>query len=219
MTPSAKLNPILTGLKWHIADDDSGQHGVPALKPWSKELIEQVIALSQFILSSSKAKRYPEIIALGFWFRAANLTHIHQQSSAHTKPVSDAAAKVFHIAPANVDTVFFYSMLLSALAGNQNIVRISSRSGEVTYLLIELLKVFLAAHPSSILHRLISIVEYPAEQQDVTQALTQWCDLRVIWGGDKAIQAIQKSAPHNNDQVFPDRYSIALLKINQQDEN
>ena len=35
---------------------------------------------------------------------------------------------VFHVPPANVDTIFVYSWALSALAGNPNVVRISSRS-------------------------------------------------------------------------------------------
>ena len=35
---------------------------------------------------------------------------------------------VFHVPPANVDTIFVYSWALSALAGNSNVVRISSRS-------------------------------------------------------------------------------------------
>src|SRR5229473_1854189 len=35
---------------------------------------------------------------------------------------------VFHVPPANVDTIFVYSWALSALAGNRNVVRISPRA-------------------------------------------------------------------------------------------
>ncbi|MFC6804089.1 acyl-CoA reductase [Deinococcus caeni] len=34
---------------------------------------------------------------------------------------------VFHVPPANVDTIFIYSWLMSVLAGNRNVIRLSSR--------------------------------------------------------------------------------------------
>nr|WP_277816378.1 acyl-CoA reductase [Neptunicella marina] len=163
-------------------------------------------------MQQSQARAFPEIIALAFWARAANLQQI---KSTITSDAFDSkqAAKVFHIAPANVDTVFFYSMLLSVLSGNQNIVRISQRSGDITRELIQLLQQFLQRKPSSLLHSLVSVVEYAAEQSDVTEALSHWSDLRVVWGGDNAIEAISGIAPQTPQLCFPDRYSIAMLHV------
>ena len=44
---------------------------------------------------------------------------------------------VFHLPPANVDTIFVYSWAISALAGNHNVVRISSRSAGAAEVILE----------------------------------------------------------------------------------
>ncbi|MEV0196481.1 acyl-CoA reductase [Nonomuraea sp. NPDC050691] len=47
---------------------------------------------------------------------------------------------VFHIAPANVDTVFVYSWALSALMGNRNVVRLSARAGVVAEVILHVMR-------------------------------------------------------------------------------
>jgi len=49
----------------------------------------------------------------------------------------------------------------------------------------------------------------------VTGALSAWCDLRVIWGGDAAVSAIRKFPlrPAGRDLTFPDRTSWAALSV------
>ena len=51
---------------------------------------------------------------------------------------------VFHLPPANVDTIFVYSWALSALAGNSNVVRISARSAGAADAILEALNEALA---------------------------------------------------------------------------
>ncbi len=46
---------------------------------------------------------------------------------------------VFHVPPANVDTIFVYSWALSALAGNHNVVRISERSAAAAETILDAL--------------------------------------------------------------------------------
>lgn len=210
MIPFPEL-PTSDQLRWHLQARLSDE----SLQPWCDELIEAVHGLSSFLLKHTDAKAFPEIIALGFWARQRNIRQIAaQQSFVESK----RPAKVFHIGPANVDTVYFYSFLLSFLSANQNIVRISNRSGAAVYELLRLLQGFLQQHPDSLLGKRVSVLEYPADQEEVTQALSAWADMRVIWGGDDSIQAINRIAPHVNQLNFPDRYSIALLRVENEDQ-
>ena len=121
--------------------------------------------------------------------------------------------RVFHIAPANVDTVFMYSLLLSVLCGNKNIVRISQRSGDVTKLLVAYLRQYMKSAEGALLASLVSVIEYDAQYQDITEQLSHWCGLRVVWGGDSAIASISDIAPKTPQISFPDRYSVAVLQL------
>ena len=93
---------------------------------------------------------------------------------------------VFHVPPANVDTIFVYSWALSALAGNHNVVRISERSAAAADTILQALNDTLAdADP--VIGRTQRMITYGRDDA-VTAALSQWCDLRVIWGGDAAVE-------------------------------
>ncbi|WP_102795725.1 acyl-CoA reductase [Bowmanella denitrificans] len=194
-------------IKWHI----KAPHAPASIKPWSDQLILEVDSLARFLLQHKISKEYPEIVALGFWARKANLLKM-LPGQARFKEAKKTPA-VFHVGPANVDTVFFYSFLLSVLAGNQNIVRVSNRSGALVYQLIDLLQGFFYQYANSEFEQLISIIEYPATSTGVTVTLSEWANMRVIWGGDNSIDAINHIAPHANQLTFPDRYSIALMQI------
>ncbi|NVK57576.1 MAG: hypothetical protein HWE26_18395 [Alteromonadaceae bacterium] len=185
-----------------------------ALVPFTRNLCEAVTGFSDFIFKRNELRQYPEVIALAFWFRAANLKHIRKRLTDDESPKT--IHRVFHIAPANVDTVFVYSLLLSVLSGNYNIVRISERSGEITWLLVDIFKQYLNTQQGKLLQALVCIVEYPAKHQTVTEQLSNWCDLRVVWGGDDAIRAISAIAPHTQQVSFPNRYSLAVINANEQ---
>lgn len=189
---------------WHVRATEDAQPFIPlSLR------CQAVAAFADFLLQHSESRRYPEIIALAFWFRAAKLKNLNLPEAQTNKSVQ----RVFHIAPANVDTVFLYSLLLSVLSGNQNVIRISERSGHVTHILVQQLADFLASEAGRVIQSTISIIEYSATLQNVTEQLSDWSDLRVVWGGDKAIDAISAIAPKTKQICFPDRYSIAILEL------
>ncbi|WP_016956760.1 acyl-CoA reductase [Catenovulum agarivorans] len=184
---------------------------------WQNKLVEAVAGFSTFILKQAELKQFPEIIALAYWFRPAHLKQLQAEQVASDKVrplVGKTAGKVFHIAPANVDTVFLYSALLSVLCGNQNIVRISERSGDITRMLVELLKLYCQSPTGKLLANYLAVAEYSAQLENVTAQLSRWCDLRVIWGGDQSIAAISQIEPNTKQIEFPDRYSVALLSLN-----
>lgn len=58
----------------------------------------------------------------------------------------------------------------------------------------------------------IVIVRY-GHEKEVTDALSELCQVRVIWGGDQSIQEIQKSVlePGKTELAFADRRSAAVF--------
>lgn len=192
---------------WHVEAEDLEYSRLRSIT----EIHASVAGFAEFLLKHGSAREYSEVVALAFWFRRAHLAQI--KVTMPRKSINKKIHRVFHVAPANVDTVFMYSVLLSVLCANRNIVRISQRSGEVTWLLISLLKQYLNLPEGQALASQIAIVEYDARHEKVTEQLSDWCDLRVIWGGDEAIKSVSAIAPKTAQVCFPDRYSIAILAL------
>jgi hypothetical protein len=104
--------------------------------PFAPEDFAYCQALSEALLKDPQSRDYPDLIALGFWLRQANLIPLlapYQHQDCFRQPLG----LIFHSAPANVDSLFVYSGILSLLCGNKNVIRLSSRSGGSTALLIE----------------------------------------------------------------------------------
>ncbi|MBU2667557.1 gamma-glutamyl phosphate reductase [Actinoplanes bogorensis] len=166
--------------------------------------------LARKLLAPAVARRHPELGSLGFFLRPAEL-HRAVEHMQHDNALVFPRGNVFHIPPANVDTIFVYSWALSALAGNHNVVRISERSATAAETILTALNEVLAdADP--VIARTQRMITYGRDDK-VTAALSQWADLRVIWGGDSAVEAIRKHPlrPSARDLTFPDRTSWAAL--------
>ncbi len=176
-------------------------------------VIDFLARFARKLLAPAVARRHPELGSLGFFLRPAELS----RAVAHMQRSEDVLVfprgNVFHIPPANVDTIFVYSWALSALAGNHNVVRISERSATAADTVLEALNATLAdADP--IIGRTQHMVTYGRDDA-ITGALSRWCDLRVIWGGDAAVETIRRQPlrPSARDLTFPDRTSWAALSI------
>lgn len=171
--------------------------------------------LSRFarkLLAPAIARRHPELGSLGYFLRPAELTRAASRLERPDALVFPRG-NVFHVPPANVDTIFVYSWALSALAGNHNVVRISSRSAGAAETVLETLNATLAdADP--VIGRTQRMVTY-GRDDTITAALSAWCDLRVIWGGDAAVDTIRRQPlrPSARDLTFPDRTSWAALSV------
>jgi hypothetical protein len=176
-------------------------------------VVDFLARFARKLLAPAVARRHPELGSLGFFLRPAELS----RSIAHMRRNDDALVfprgNVFHIPPANVDTIFVYSWALSALAGNHNVVRISERSATAADTVLEALNATLAdADP--IIGRTQRMITYGRDDA-ITGALSRWADLRVIWGGDAAVETIRRQPlrPSARDLTFPDRTSWAALSI------
>ncbi|PIC94695.1 acyl-CoA reductase [Sporosarcina sp. P26b] len=177
-------------------------------RPFDESVLAFMQALSKRFVRMSQT---PEIVALGFWLRKANV-HKLQQAFEREGRLVKARGTVFHIAPSNVDTIFVYSWMLSLLAGNRNVIRVSSKELVGMGLLLETIVEELQNPLFESIAERTMICTYSHEEV-ATAKISDACHTRVIWGGDETIRAIRKVplAPLANELVFPDRFSLAVL--------
>lgn len=189
-----------------------------ALRVGDERVVTFLTAFARKLLAPTVARRFPELASLGFFLRKGEIT----KALSTLDLTSDTTLRfprglVFHVPPANVDTIFVYSWALSALAGNRNVVRVSSRSAGAADAVLTALNAALAdvdpatASAISSTQRMITY----GHDDEVSTALSAACDLRVIWGGDASVRAIRRYplAPAARDLTFPDRASFAALSV------
>ena len=105
---------------------------------FNKNIIEFFDTFSNKILSNQKAKKYPDLISLGFWIRKKNLELIKQKYL--DEKLRIGVGLTFHVTPSNVALNFAYSFILSVLCGNPNIVRVSNVKFDQRTIFFEILK-------------------------------------------------------------------------------
>lgn len=180
----------------------------PRAAPFAPERLALVEAVRKAILADPQARSRPEMVALAYWARGASLAQLAGTLGSEQRSPRGLA---LHIAPGNVDTMFLYSALLSVLAGNVNIVRVSGRDSEALTLLLRLLDQALGTLPPAVAACLL-VVRYPAERA-INDALSSVADMRVIWGGDETVREVRASPlpPHATELTFPSKVSAAVI--------
>ena len=178
---------------------------------FDERIISFISAYSEQLLAMPGISLFPEIAALGFWFRKRKLTQL-KASRFRLGSERKALGTIFQIAPANVDTLFMYCCLLSLLLGNNSWVRLPSSKSQQVSLLVDVMTKVLDDPQYKIIQDRIRMFKYP-HNDAVTNKLSECCDLRVIWGGDNTIETIQTIAPNDlsKDVCFPTRYSMTIL--------
>src|SRR3569833_416503 len=119
---------------------------------------------------------------------------------------------VFHVPPANVDTIFIYSWLVSVLTGNRNIIRLSPRAADQTAIICRIFNETMASAPPG-LQRNTVMLRY-GHEREITEAISARVDVRILWGGDASVNAL-RSIPlpaHAKELTFSDRFSFAALR-------
>ncbi|MDI2127389.1 acyl-CoA reductase [Yinghuangia seranimata] len=174
-----------------------------------------LVGFGRTLLEPALVRRHPELAPLGFFLRRAELdaqlARIAEPDVAGARLMRFPRGLVFHIPPANVDTIFVYAWALAALTGNRNVVRVSPRSGAAAELVLDRLGAALAdAHPAVAATQ--KMITYDRDDR-ATAALSARCDLRVVWGGDHSVDAVRRAplAPAARDLTFPDRASYAVV--------
>jgi hypothetical protein len=174
-------------------------------------------AVSRAILRRPGVRAQPELVALAFFLRRAAVTRLAEDFAALERVTRLRAplGLAFHVAPTNVDTVFAYSLVLSLLVGNRNVVRLSRNAGPEALLLVDLIADVLERPEYAPLRAETAIVSYGHEAEP-TAAASLHADVRVIWGGDETVATIRAVplAPGAREITFPDRFSFAAVDAN-----
>ena len=150
--------------------------------------------------------------ALAYWLRKSELARMHKEFEVLDRPDSPLMPRglTFHIPPANVDTIFVYSLALALITGNSCLVRMSSRVVAEPNLVLDVLIDALNDHPG--VGDATALITYGHDDR-ITAELSRGCDVRIIWGGDATIERIRSSPlePHARDITFADRFSFAAI--------
>ena len=198
----AELAEVLAGLKQ-----------AASLEPFSDPVLCFCAEFSSLLFKDPEARRYPELQALAFWMRPSEVARLERDFAALERPDTLRAPRglVFHVPPANVDTIFMYSWLVAVLTGNRNLVRLSPRASAQTGVLCRLFNAAME-NAGAPLRRSTVMLRY-GHDAEITAAISAAADVRILWGGDATIRTIRAIplAPHATELTFPDRYSFAVI--------
>lgn len=179
--------------------------------PFAADVIDFLNALSVNLLKDRKSRAFPDVITFAFFCRKANLMSLKAK---YTSPDALRLGRglLFHIAPSNVPINFGYSLVAGLLAGNINIVRVSSKQFPQVDLIIKFLYELIAEERFSEMAKRIALVRYD-RTSEANAFFSSLCNVRVIWGGDATIATLRQKTipPRSFDVCFADRYSIAVL--------
>lgn len=176
---------------------------------FSKNVIDFFDALSKKLLTSQIARQYSDVIAYGFWIRRVSLEKESRRYAYGMQKIGRGV--VFQIAPSNIPVQFAVLMTYALIAGNMSVIRVSNKAFEQVDIICDAVNSILKEQYPEMAPYLC-VIRY--EHDDiVTQALSDFCDVRMIWGGDSTIAAIRKAPIKARciDIGFADRYSLAVI--------
>jgi len=184
--------------------------------PFDPSRIDFSDALSRAILHDPRSRPFPQMVAIGFWLRRASIQRLAGRFAAleQAGAVRVPRGLAFHVPPTNVDTVFLYSLMVSFLVGNRNVVRVSPNvASEHATRLCELLREVLAEERFAAFADELAIISYSHEAEPTAQISAE-SDVRLLWGGDESIDRLRAVAvrPGTHDLTFGDRFSFAVVR-------
>ena len=180
------------------------------LEIFSSKTIDFWAQVSVCLLEDKRSKKFPDVVTFAFYCRKANLLNL--QKSYTGGGIRLGRGVVFHIAPSNVPVNFAYSMLGGMLAGNANIIRVSTKFFEQVEIICNVMQSIIVKDAFAELRDRLHVVRYERDV-GVNEMLSALSDVRIIWGGDSTIAEIRKAPlpPKAYDITFSDRYSCALI--------
>ena len=187
-----------------------------ATNPFDEPCVDMLSALSASLLKDVNARQYPDIITFAFFCRKANLNKLRETYTGESGLYGRGC--LFHIAPSNVPINFAFSLIAGLLSGNNNIVRVSSKTFPQVEIIARHIQELSSNYPAS--NRIV-LVQYDRDNREATDFFSAYCDARVIWGGDETIASIRQSKIPSRafDVTFADRYSLAAINADKVLEN
>lgn len=181
------------------------------LRPFDGMQVEFVTNFCERLRASPKLRAHPELATVAHWFRPAALKAM-AASLQESGEVIKARGVVFHLAPGNVDVLFAYAWLMSTLAGNVNIARLSQKPSAARDLLLDILEGMAGDERFAPALDRTWLLTYP-HGDPATGEISARCHARIIWGGDNTVRSI-RAIPLNPIAVelaFADRFGVAVF--------
>jgi len=213
-TRGTVLFPVMRELHGH--DDLPGEsffNSVPT-RSFSDESVAFLDSLSRTMFSMRAIIQDPHLAALAYWLRRANISRYVQDFRATVGEFEIVVPRgiAFHVAPANVESIFFYSWALSVLAGNINIVRIPQGISPRMHDVLDSFRKMLEEQKWSAISSRNMFLTYPRDEE-INRYFSERADLRIIWGGDETVSYFRAlpAKPVVQDVVFGDKVSHAII--------
>lgn len=213
------VEQIIPQEKSHILNQSLVWNRNFVLKVKDERCIDFLNAISKNIFSHPELRTQAQFVALAFWLRKSNINSLLERAEITNKNgvFYTPVGIVFHVCPSNVDTMFVYSLAISLLMGNKNILRISKRN-EIGLIsnLFEIINSILKEERFAVFNEYISVVSY-GHEEEINNFISKNVDARVIWGGDQTINTFKKfeSSSRTKDIVFADRVSCSIISTNE----
>ena len=175
-------------------------------------------SLSLQILKDAELRSLPAFVALAYWLRKANIETLRNPANVNIgnkqSIIRQPLGIVFHVCPSNVDTIFLYSLAISLLAGNKNVLRVSNRmESHALNILFNIINQTIAIGDEAIFKSYITVAAY-GHDEEINHYMSSHADARILWGGDKTVQLFKSftTLPRCRDIAFPDRLSFSIIK-------
>lgn len=204
---------LLDKIRFLVGDPDCLEDigGSSGVQPFSPDIIDFLDALSVRLMGDKEARQYSDIVTFAFWCRRSSI--LKMKAAYRDLPERKGRGLTFHIAPSNIPVMFAFSMAVSLLAGNANIVRLSSREFPQAGIICRHINQLLD-NDFHFLKGKNVILTYPHDVS-LTEFFSGICDSRIIWGGNRSIGEIRKFplSPYAIDLPFFDRFSFSLIDV------
>lgn len=186
---------------------------IKPLEPFNDTVCEFFAELSKRLQKDREALNYPDVLSFAFYCRKGNIAKIKQQLNIQELCIGKGL--IFHIAPSNVPVNFAFTYLFGMLAGNANVVRVSTKDFPQVKIICRVMNELFQNEKYDIIKEHTAIIQY-VHNKEVTDFFSSKADIRVIWGGDSTINEIRKSPiPSRCTEVtFADRYSFGIFDVN-----
>ena len=180
-----------------------------ARRPLFDELVMDCLeSLSAYIRQLSDRETATEVKAFGFWCRRQHLERFRKRLA--DPMYRRGLGNVFHIAPSNMPVMFAYSWVVSLLAGNANVVRVSEKQFNETDVLISCIDQVLKEERFQALRQENAFVRFPRNDAFL-QEMAKECDACMIWGGDTTVAHMSELLADKKLIAFPDKYSVCCI--------
>ena len=148
-----------------------------------------------------------------YWIRKASIESVKTKHRDYNSRIGRGVA--FHVAPSNVPVNFAVSMTSSILAGNVTLIRLSNKPFVQADIICDAMNKLISTEFQN-MKPYFCLIRYD-HSEEITQELSDICDVRIIWGGNRTINEIRKAIlpPRAIEMAFADRHSLAVINADE----